>query len=57
MHPAALASQWIPQDPALWRIDRYPDFLAARRELLAEAANAFLAQLRFGAMPGSGLAP
>src|SRR6202035_3109717 len=38
----------------LWRIDRYPDFLAARRELLAEAANAFLAQLRSGAMPGSG---
>ena len=46
--PGALASQWVPQDPALWRIDRYPDFLAARRELLAEAANSFLGQLRLG---------
>ena len=41
-----MASQWIPDDPALWRIDRYPDFLAARRELLAGAANAFLGALR-----------
>jgi hypothetical protein len=47
-HPGALASQWIPQDPALWRIDRYSDFLAARRELLAEAANSFLDRLRSG---------
>jgi hypothetical protein len=54
MHPGALASQWIPQDPALWHIDRYPDFLGARRELLAQAANGFLGQLRSGDMPGSG---
>jgi hypothetical protein len=47
-HPGVLASQWIPQDPALWRIERYPDFLAARRELLADAANGFLGQLRAG---------
>ena len=53
-HPGALASQWIPQDPALWRIDRYPDFLAARRELLAGAANTFLDQLRSGSVPGPG---
>ena len=53
-NPGALASQWIPQDPELWRIDRYPDFLAARRELLAEAANAFLDQLRRGGAPGDG---
>jgi hypothetical protein len=53
-HPGALASQWIPQDPALWRIDRYPDFLAARRELLAAAANGFLSQLRSGSAAGSG---
>jgi hypothetical protein len=50
-HPGALASQWIPQDPALWRIGRYPDFLAARRELLAGAANGFLSQLRAGSVP------
>jgi hypothetical protein len=53
-HPGVLASQWIPHDPALWRIDRYPDFLAARRELLAEAANTFLNQLRSGRAPGHG---
>jgi hypothetical protein len=53
-HPGVLTSQWIPQDPALWRIDRYPDFLAARRELLAEAANRFLNQLRSGSATGSG---
>ena len=33
--------RWIPDDPALWQVERYPDFLAARRELLASAANAF----------------
>lgn len=53
-HPGVLASQWIPQDPALWRIDRYPDFLAARRQLLAAAANDFLAQLRSGGAAGPG---
>jgi hypothetical protein len=48
-HPGVLASQWIPDDPALWRIDRYRDFLAARRELLAASAQKFLAGLRNGA--------
>ncbi len=44
-HPGALQSQWIPTDPGLWRIDRYADFLAARRDLLAQAANSFLDEL------------
>jgi hypothetical protein len=48
-HPGALASQWIPTDPDLWKPARYLDFLAARRQLLADAANAFLAELRSGA--------
>lgn len=47
-HPGVLASQWIPTDPSLWSPDRYPDFLAARRELLAEAARSFLAELSSG---------
>lgn len=51
-HPGALASQWIPQDQALWRVDHYPDFLAARRELLAAAANGFLDGLRAGVAGG-----
>lgn len=50
-HPGVLASQWIPDDPALWRIDRYRDFLAARRELLAASAQGFLTQLRDGVAP------
>ena len=40
--PGVLASQWIPTDPSLWRVERYRDFLAARREMLAEAAQSFL---------------
>ena len=32
-HPGALASQWIPMDPALWKIERYLEFLDARRVL------------------------
>ncbi len=44
-HPGALRSQWIPQDPALWRIENYRDFMEARKELLADAANACLASL------------
>ena len=47
-HPGALASQWIPMDPQLWRIDRYPDFLAARRELLAKATNELMTSLLHG---------
>lgn len=46
--PTRLQSQWIPLDPALWEIDRYRDFLEARRELLAQAANQFLNQLLHG---------
>jgi hypothetical protein len=44
-HPGALASQWIPMERELWRLKNYPDFLAARRELLARATNAFLIEL------------
>ena len=38
-YPGALASQWIPMDRDLWDINRYPEFLEARRHLLAESAN------------------
>ncbi|WP_182882083.1 GmrSD restriction endonuclease domain-containing protein [Microbispora sp. H10949] len=50
-HPGVLASQWIPMDRDLWRVDRYLDFLEARRELLAQAAQSFLAGLRDGVAP------
>jgi hypothetical protein len=35
-HPGALASQWVPTDPQLWKLENYRDFLEARKELLAE---------------------
>jgi hypothetical protein len=47
-HPGALASQWIPADPVLWKIDNYLDFLHARRELLAAETNTRLAALLHG---------
>lgn len=47
-HPDALESQWIPTDPQLWRLDRYLDFLEARKTLLADAANSFLDGLLHG---------
>jgi hypothetical protein len=47
-HPGTIASHWIPNDPELWRIECYRDFLAARRELLAQAANHFLDSLIAG---------
>ena len=52
-HPGTLASHWIPTDPTLWKYENYPDFLAARRELLAKAANAFLDSLHSGNIPES----
>ncbi len=47
-HPGALASQWIPIDPMLWKIDRYHDFLEARKELLAAEANKRFEELLHG---------
>ena len=44
-HPGALESQWIPEDPSLWKIDRYHEFLAARRELLSNETNKFMREL------------
>ena len=50
-HPGALESHWIPMDRELWSLERYPDFLSARRALLAKAANEFLDSLLAGAVP------
>ena len=47
-HPGALASQWIPMDPALWKIERYLDFLEARKNLLAAEANKRFEELLHG---------
>lgn len=47
-HPGALATQWIPTDPKLWKIENYRDFLEARKNLLAAEANRQLAELLHG---------
>ena len=41
--PGALRAQSIPMDRGLWDPERYEEFLAARRRLLAQAMNAFIA--------------
>ena len=46
--PGALESQWIPVDRDLWRTENYRDFLEARKRLLADATNNFLASLLHG---------
>ena len=41
--PSALRAQSVPMDRALWQPERFLDFLAARRRLLADAMNEFIA--------------
>lgn len=45
-YPKAFSEQFIPENPQLWKLDNYEDFLAKRRELLADAVNEFLASLK-----------
>jgi len=47
-HPGALASQWIPADPALWKVDRFRDFLEARKVLLSAELNRRMEELLHG---------
>lgn len=47
-HPGALASQWIPMDKNLWKIENFLDFLEARKELLAKETNKRLQELLHG---------
>ncbi|MCY3860329.1 MAG: DUF262 domain-containing protein [Gammaproteobacteria bacterium] len=54
LNPGVLASQWIPDDPRLWELENYDEFLSARRELLAAAANAMLDSLGKGHQPQPG---
>ncbi|MDY0340182.1 MAG: DUF262 domain-containing protein [Coriobacteriia bacterium] len=41
--PGALKAQCVPMDRELWKPENYLDFLAARRQLLAQAMNEFIA--------------
>lgn len=47
-HPGTLASQWIPMEPALWKIERFRDFLEARKEMLAAEMNRRMEELLHG---------
>lgn len=40
--PGSLAKQFIPDDPELWKVERFEDFLAQRRKLIAANLNEFL---------------
>jgi hypothetical protein len=41
-HPERLTAQSIPMDRKLWKLDQFQVFLAARRQLLAEAVTNLL---------------
>jgi hypothetical protein len=41
-YPGALVKQFIPMDPDLWKVERYADFLEARRQLIAQRINDFM---------------
>lgn len=47
-HPGALASQWIPTDPALWKVSNYREFLEERKRLLAAEFNLRMRDLLHG---------
>ena len=47
-HPGTLASQWVPMEPALWKIENFRDFLEARKELLATEVNRRMEELLHG---------
>jgi hypothetical protein len=47
-HPGALASQWIPADPSLWKIENFKSFLEVRKALLAKEVNRRMESLLHG---------
>lgn len=55
-YPEAFDKQFIPDNPELWKLENYEDFLAKRRELLAEAVNEFIEDFdETGPKPGTSL--
>jgi hypothetical protein len=43
--PGALAEQFVPMDKSLWSVERFEDFLAERRRLIADGINEFMESL------------
>jgi len=46
--PGALASQWIPMDKELWKVENFRKFLEARKVLLADELNRRMESLLHG---------
>ena len=44
-YPGALSAQFVPIEPSLWKVNRYSDFLAARRKIIARKLNEFMDSL------------
>jgi len=44
-YPGALVKQFIPMNPVLWKVARFPDFLEARRQMIALKLNEFMKSL------------
>ena len=44
-YPGALSAQFVPLEPRLWTVDRYPEFLAVRREIIARKLNELMGSL------------
>jgi hypothetical protein len=47
-YPGALASQWIPMDKTLWKIEQFRDFLEERKKLLAKELTHRMEELLHG---------
>lgn len=47
-HPEALESQFIPMEKELWQLENYEDFLAKRRQTIADAINDYMDDLQIG---------
>jgi len=45
-YPEALKQQMIPTDQSLWQVEKYNDFLVARRKMIADSINSFLGNLK-----------
>lgn len=44
--PEALKQQLIPVETSLWQVEKYEEFLTARRRMIADALNSFLLDLK-----------
>jgi hypothetical protein len=53
-HPKALERQFVPENPELWKLENYEEFLQKRREKLSTAINEFIEGLKTTREPEGG---